>query len=235
MPTAVRPSVVAFDVNETIVSLEPVRDRLVAAGELPGTLELFFARTLQHCFVLATLEEWRPFRDVARVALRQSTGLSDDQIGHVLAAFGELPPQPDAEPAFERLADSGVRIVALTHGPSSTATAMLERTGLARYVEHVITSETVRSFKPARAPYRYACAVCDVEPARMALVAAHSWDCHGARLAGLMTGWVSRLERSVPDIYTGADVVGGSLVEVVDGLLALPGDAAYSPDVQDLR
>lgn len=217
-----RPHVVAFDVNETIVSLEPVRERLVGAGEPPATLELFFARTLQHCFVLATLGEWRPFREVAQAALQQSTGLSDEQIGHVLAAFAELPPQPDVEPAFQRLAAAGVRILALTHGPASTATAMLERTGLAQYVEHVITGETVRSFKPARAPYLYGCAVCGVEPARMALVAAHAWDCHGARRAGLTTGWVARLERTVPDIYDRADVVGSTLVEVADEMLALP-------------
>jgi 2-haloacid dehalogenase len=214
--------VVAFDVNETIVSLEPVRDRLVAAGEPPASLELFFSRTLQHCFALATLDQWRPFRDVARASLRQSTGLTDDQIGHVLAAFGDLPPQPDVEPAFERLAGAGVRVIALTHGPASTATAMLERTGLNRYVENVITSETVRSFKPVRAPYLYACAVCDVEPARMAMVAAHAWDCHGARRAGLTTGWVSRLEGAVADLYVPADVLGDSLLEVAEGLLALP-------------
>ncbi len=222
MPTPRRPQVVAFDVNETIASLQPVRERLVAHGEPAEKLELFFARTLQHCFALSTLQQWQPFRDVARAALRQSTGLSDDDIGDVLAAFGELPPQPDVEPAFERLAAGGVRIVTLTHGPASTATSMLDRTGLDRYVEHVITGETVRSFKPARAPYLYGCAVCEVEPGQMALVAAHAWDCHGARSAGLTTGWVSRLEGSIPDIYDTADVVGDSLVEVVDGLLALP-------------
>lgn len=222
MPTALRPYVVAFDVNETIVSLEPVRDRLVAAGEPPGTLELFFARTLQHCFVLATLDQWRPFRDVARAALQQSTALSGDQIAHVLAAFAELPPKPDVEPAFERLHAAGIRIVALTHGPASTATAMLSRTGLDRYVEHVITGETVRSFKPARAPYLYACAVCGVEPARMALVAAHAWDCHGARTAGLSTGWVSRLEGAVSTLYVPADITGDTLADVAEGLLGLP-------------
>lgn len=216
-----RPHVVAFDVNETIVSLEPVRARLVAAGHPPGTLELFFARTLQHCFALATVGEWRPFRDVARAALQQSTDLPDGEIGHVLAAFAELQPQPDVEPAFQRLADSGIRIVALTHGPASTATSMLDRTGLGRYVERVISSETVRTFKPARAAYLYACAVCDVDPARMALVAAHAWDCHGARRAGMVTGWVSRLERRIPDIYVPADIVGSTLVDVADGLIGL--------------
>lgn len=222
MPNASRPAVVAFDVNETLVSLEPVRDRLVSAGEPAAALELFFARTLQHCFALAAMGTWRPFREVAAGSLRLSTGLDDAAIDHVLGAFGELPAQPDVEPAFARLAAAGVRVIALTHGPASTATAMLERTGLGRYVERVVSSEAVRAFKPATAAYLYACALCDVPPARTALVAAHAWDCHGARRAGLTTGWVSRLERVLPDLHPAADVVGVTLVEVVDGLLELP-------------
>ncbi|MBA3524151.1 MAG: HAD-IA family hydrolase [Geodermatophilaceae bacterium] len=222
MPAGTRPSVVAFDVNETLVSLEPIRERLVAAGETAAALELFFARTLQHCFALAAMGTWRPFREVAQASLRLSTALDGDAIDHVLAAFGELPPQPDVEPAFTRLADAGVRIIALTHGPASTATAMFERTGLGRYVERVVSSESVRAFKPTAAAYLYACALCEVPPARMALVAAHAWDCHGARRAGLSTGWVSRLEGVCPDLHPAADAQGVTLLEVVDGLLALP-------------
>jgi len=219
------PEVVAFDVNETLVSLEPVRDRLVEVGQPPHALELFFARTLQHCFALATLEQWRPFRDVARAALRQSTPLDDDAVDHVLGAFAELPPQPDVEPAFAQLAGAGVRIVTFSHGPVATAAAMLERTGLGRYVEAVLSSEAVQCFKPARAAYLYACATCRVPPERMALVAAHAWDCHGARQAGLRTGWVSRLEGAVGAIYQPADVVGTTLTEVASGLLIKPPDA----------
>lgn len=222
MPGPVRPEVVAFDVNETLVSLEPVRDRLIAAGQDPGTLELFFARTLQHCFALATLGQWRPFREVARAALLQSTDLAHDTVDHVLAAFGELPPQPDVEPALERLAAAGIRVVTLSHGPASTAAAMLARTGLDRFVEQVLTSESVRCFKPDRAAYLYAAAQCDVAPERVALVAVHAWDCHGARQAGLSSGWVSRSERTFGAVYDPADVVGATLDEVAEGLVTLP-------------
>lgn len=217
-----KPTVVAFDVNETLVSLEPIRVRLIEAGELPGTLELFFARTLQHCFVLANLDQWTPFREVARASLQQSTGLDPEQIAHVLDGFAELAPHDDVEPAFARLVEAGTRIIALTHGGALTADAMLDRTGLRRYVERVVTGESVRAFKPDRAVYLYAAQLCGIPPERLALVAAHAWDCHGARAAGLVTGWVSRLEGAVPDIYRPADVCAATLDEVAIGLLALP-------------
>ncbi|MBA3248738.1 MAG: hypothetical protein H0T66_00140 [Geodermatophilaceae bacterium] len=66
-------------------------------------------------------------------------------------------------------------------------------------------------------------------PERMALVAAHAWDCHGARQAGLRTGWVSRLEGAVGAIYRPADVIGRTLDEVALGLLdAGPPEATVS-------
>jgi 2-haloacid dehalogenase len=61
-----------------------------------------------------------------------------------------------------------------------------------------------------------------VPPGRIALVAAHAWDTHGARQAGLLTGWVARTANPYPSIFTAPDITGSTLVEVVDGLLALP-------------
>jgi 2-haloacid dehalogenase len=56
---------------------------------------------------------------------------------------------------------------------------------------------------------------------RMALVAAHGWDTHGAHQAGLLTGWVSRLEGHWNELFDQPDVTGPDLVDVVRGLLAL--------------
>jgi 2-haloacid dehalogenase len=53
-------------------------------------------------------------------------------------------------------------------------------------------------------------------------VAVHAWDCHGAKRAGLTTGWASRLEGGYGGLFAPADVTGADLAEVADGLLALP-------------
>lgn len=55
----------------------------------------------------------------------------------------------------------------------------------------------------------------------MALVAVHAWDCHGAKKAGCLSGWCSRLEGKPGDVFLPADVTGDDLIEVVDQLLAL--------------
>lgn len=56
---------------------------------------------------------------------------------------------------------------------------------------------------------------------RVAMVAVHAWDLHGARNAGLVTGWASRLEETYSPVFDPPDVSGVDLVEVVEGLLAM--------------
>ena len=56
----------------------------------------------------------------------------------------------------------------------------------------------------------------------VALIAVHAFDCHGANAAGLTTGWARRHERHYGDVFTSVDATGENLVEVADGLLALP-------------
>lgn len=209
-----RPAVVAFDVNETLVSLEAVA-RMLPDGAMP----LWFARVLRDGFALAATAGYAPFADLAAGHLRD---LVDDP-DEVIAAFRQVDAHPDARPALERLRDAGVRAVTLTNGSTAVTEAMLERNGLRDLVEACLSVDAVRAWKPRPEPYVHAARVCDVAPAEVALVAVHSWDVHGAARAGLTTGWCSRLEgRPVAGLQP-ADVSGDDLVQVVEGLLALPG------------
>ena len=69
--------------------------------------------------------------------------------------------------------------------------------------------------------YLYAAEVLGVSPDRLALVAAHDWDCHGAKRAGLTTGWVSRKAGGFGVPFAPPDVRGEDLTEVAAKLLAL--------------
>ncbi|MCF6742961.1 haloacid dehalogenase [Blastococcus sp. KM273128] len=217
-----RPEVVAFDVNETLLDLAPVRATLVELGEPAPLLGTVFARTLLTGFAAAAVGSWCRFRDAFDDALAQETGLSAGQRASVADAFGELAPHPDVEPALRRLTEAGIRVVTLSHGSPGVAEAGLERGGITPLVERTMTSETIRAWKPAREVYLWAAGRCDVAPERMALVAAHGWDVLGARRAGLTGAWFPRSERVFPAVYVEPDVAGADLAGAVDGLLALP-------------
>jgi 2-haloacid dehalogenase len=221
---AARPAAVAFDVIETLMPLAALRGRLAAAGQPPDLLDLWFTRTLRDGMALSAAGDFVPFRDVAEAALHTLTGyrLTSEQAGQVLAGFGELPAHPDVRPAVQRLAAAGVRMALLTNGSAEVTASFAERAGIAPYLDKVITVAEVRRWKPPAIVYRYAAESLRVPPDRLALVAAHAWDCHGASRAGLVTGWVSRLEGRYPPVFAPPDVTGQTLVDVADGLLALP-------------
>ena len=220
--THLRPEVVAFDVNETLLDLAPVRAALVEAGEAESLLGTVFARTLLTGFAAATVGSWCRFRDAFDAALAQETDLAADQRAGVADAFGELAPHPDVEPALRRLTEAGVRVITLSQGSPGVAEAALERGGITPLVERTLSSEVIRAWKPSREVYLWAAGVCDVAPDRMALVAAHGWDVFGAQRAGLTGAWFSRTERVFPVVYGAADVSAPELAGAVEALLALP-------------
>jgi 2-haloacid dehalogenase len=217
-----RPTVVAFDVNETLLDLAPVRAALVELGEPEHLLTTVFARTLLTGFAAAVTGDWCRFRDAFDAALAQTTDLGEADRSAVADTFGELVPHPDVEPALRRLTEAGVRAVTLSHGSPGVAEAALERGGLTALVERTMSSESIRAWKPAREAYLWAAGCCHVAPGRMALVAAHGWDVHGAQRAGLTGAWFPRTERRYPAAYGPPHVAAADLSGAVEALLALP-------------
>ena len=218
-----RPAVVAFDVIETLMSLEPLRARLTDIGQPPGLLEAWYTRTLRDGMALSATGDYVPFSEVAEAALRGLTHytVSDEQVAAAMAGFGELPAFPDALPAITSLSEAGLRVACLTNGSAYFASSFVNRSGFGSLVDRVISVGEVYRWKPAGVVYRYATEVMGTTPDRMALVAAHDWDCHGAKRAGLTTGWVSRKSGGFGAPFAPPDVVGEDLTEVAAKLLAL--------------
>ena len=217
-----RPAVVAFDVNETLLDLSPVRAALVEAGQPEHLLAGVFSRTLATGFAATVTGTWCRFRDAFDAALAGLTELDLEARSRVADAFGDLAPHPDVGPALQALADAGVPAVTLTHGSPGVAEAGLARGGVAPLVTRSLSSETIRAWKPAREVYLWAAGSCGVPPDRMALVAAHGWDVHGAQRAGLTGAWIPRTERVYPAVYDPPHVTGIDLDGAVEALLALP-------------
>lgn len=222
MVDPIRPRAVAFDVIETLFSLQQVEVGLATVGLGGDGLERFFTRFVRDGVALAASGVYRPFGEVADGALAAlAPDLDAAARRQVLDAFNRLDVQPDARPCLERLAGEGLPLVALTNGSGTITASLLERAALAEFFTEVISVDEVGIWKPAPAPYLHAAQLLGVEPGRLGFIAVHGWDVHGARHAGLVTGWASRLEGSFPGVFTPPHVSGADLVQVAEGLLAL--------------
>lgn len=218
-----RPQVVVFDVLETLLNLAPLAERLEGTGQPAALLAPWFMRFQRDAMALTLAGDAAPFEPVARQALRTETRhmLSEADIDYVLAGFATLPAFDDAAPALRTLSQAGVTVACLTVGSPENTRRFLDGAGLAEFVDHVITTQSAGVWKPHPESYRAAAELTHTPIERMALVAVHAWDCHGAKRAGALSGWCARLEHKPGDVFLPPDVTGESLVEVADKLLTL--------------
>ena len=218
------PGLIAFDVNETLLSLEPIRRNLEAMfGDDPPIGE-WFARLLHGSLVANTLGNHRPFDEIGaamliNVAGRRGMLISAEDALEALSPMSSLPPHPDVADGLSRLARAGHRMVALTNGSADMAEAQIENAGLSELLERVISVDEVGKFKPDPAPYLHTSVVMEVPIGEVMLVAAHDWDCAGAMATGAEAVFVERPSSlwslptpppalQVPDIAALADSLG---------------------------
>jgi len=220
-----RPDVVAFDIIETTFSLSYLRPLLVQQGLPEAALEVWFARILRDAFALAATDTYASFQDIATATLdtlarEHRQPLDAQALAAVLTGFGELAPQPDAVDAFRTLANAKIRIVALSNGAAATTQKLLDAARLSPMVERVISVADIGKWKPRPEVYLHAAGTLAVEPAKLALIATHAWDVHGAKCAGLTTGFVAR-GQPYPSTMRAPDVCGETLMDVARAIVAL--------------
>lgn len=186
-----------FDVNETLLSLDPIRARLEEVfGPGPPVGE-WFSRMLHGSLVSNELGSYRPFDQIGveallTVAAKRGVALSGDEAQDIVAVMRSLPPHPEVYNALERLFDADLRLVALTNSSSEAANAQIEGAGLHIFIQRVFSVEEVGRFKPNPAPYRHVAGTLGQPISQVTLVAAHDWDCAGAMAAGAGAVFVQR-------------------------------------------
>ena len=212
------PSVLLFDVNETLLDIEPLQK---AVGEVlldNDAATLWFTTMLQYSLVMTVSDQYASFGDIGAAVLQmlarnRNIVLKPDDAKQVLSVIRRLPPHPDVQPALERLKARGIRLATLTNSAQEAGEAQLRHAGLDGFFERMLSVEQPRQFKPHRAVYGWAAAEMGVAPSECMLVAAHGWDVAGAKWAGLRTAFIAREGQQMfplaetPEIDT-ADLLG---------------------------
>lgn len=207
-----RPSVLVFDVNETLSDLAPLGGRFSQVGAPPELLRGWFAGVLRDGFALTAVGACEPFAELAADGLRTALhGIPlnrdmDAAVDHVMSGFAGLGVHPDVPDGIRALRAAGHRLVTLSNGAAQVADRLLTGAGVREEFERLLSVEDAGVWKPACAAYEYAARMCEVEPEEMLLVAVHPWDIDGARRAGLQAAWVNRTGTPYPSFFTAPTV-----------------------------
>lgn len=221
------PSVIVFDVNETlldITTLTPLFTRLFGHAHI---LREWFAQLVLYSQTMTLSGLYAPFGELGVGALQMTADvhnvkLTDGDIDELKARMGQMPAHPDAVPALTKLRAAGFRLVTLTNSASSDAPTPLEQAGLDTFFEQSFSVETVGKFKPAPETYQMVADTLSVETSDLCLVACHLWDTIGAQAAGCRGAFLTRPHNAllrVPNVPV-ADFMAADLVTLAEQIIA---------------
>ena len=190
-------SIIVFDVNETLLSLRPVRDWFHNRFDDEPDAGGWFAELLRLSFVSATTDRYVPFPELAAAALataseRFHASIGDGDVSHISSVFTTLPAHAEVPQGLSVLRDAGFTIAALTNSPQETAEAQLANAGIADLFDKIMSVDMVGRFKPHRSVYEAAATTLGVSTSEVVMVAAHDWDIAGATAAGCDTVFINR-------------------------------------------
>ena len=220
------PSVIVFDVNETLSDMSPMAGRFADIGAPEHLARLWFTALLRDGFALTAAGVQRPFAALAVDALHTVlSGIELDRdvdaaIEYVMDGFAQLAVHPDVPDGVRALRRSGLRLVTLSNGSTGVGERLLTAAGIREDFERLLSVEDAGAWKPARLPYEYAARTCGTELGEMMLVAVHPWDVNGAARAGMSTAWIDRTGAHYPEVFTPPSLTAASLVELAAQLAA---------------
>ena len=161
----------------------------------------------------------------------QAAGLSLPcaQLERALRSFGahyrrvngsSSAPFPGVIEALERMRAGGLRLACVTNKAAAFTAPLLEKSGLARFFDAVVTADQVGARKPHPEPFLLACRELGVEPAAAAAIGDSANDAEGARAAGCRVLLVSYGYSEGRDVRSlDCDGVVATLEEAADLLL----------------
>jgi 2-haloacid dehalogenase len=136
---------------------------------------------------------WQVTQDALVFAARKlALDLGSTTRDALMGSLLELDPWPDAVPALEALARSGLRLSFLSNFTPRMLEANLERSGLAGRFEHVLSTDRARTYKPDPRAYALGAEALGLRRDEIVFVAHAGWDAAGAKAFGFPTFWVNR-------------------------------------------
>jgi 2-haloacid dehalogenase len=193
-----KPSVLIFDVNETLIDIESLNPLFRSAFGDERVLREWFGQLVMYSVTLTLSGLYKDFVSLGLGVFEMVGAVHKVKVtaAHLKAlkeGMTTMPAHADAKQGLKELRDAGFRLVTLTNSPPNKGgKTSLENAGLAHFFERHFSVEAARAFKPAQILYHMVVQELEVVPSACCMIATHVWDTIGAQSAGLAAGLITR-------------------------------------------
>ena len=224
---SVRPSVIVFDVNETLLDLEALAPLFARLFGHAGAMREWFAQTILYAEAVTLAGRYVPLGTLGAGVLEMlgtvhGVAVAEADVAELSHRMLNMPAHPDVPEGLRRLKAAGFTLVTLTNSAPSPQGSPIDRAGIADLFDRAFTVHDVRRFKPAPDCYAMVAEAMGVAPGALCLVAAHVWDTLGAQAVGCAGAFVARRGNAVLPVegVPRPDIVAPDLTGVVDAIIA---------------
>jgi 2-haloacid dehalogenase len=193
-----KPSILVFDVNETLIDIESMKPLFQCVFGDDCVLREWFGQLIMYSMTLTLSGQHKDFLSLGQgvfemIAAIRKVNPKPADIEALKEGLSTMPAHTDVNKGLAQLKDAGFRMVTLTNSPpNNCGRTPLDKAGLAHFFEKQFSVEAARAFKPAPIPYRMVAQELKVAPSACCMIAAHVWDTIGAQSAGLAAGLITR-------------------------------------------
>ncbi|HWI82906.1 haloacid dehalogenase type II [Ramlibacter sp.] len=165
-------------------------------------------------------EQYRPFWELTRAALVYACkrlGLELDAAGEerLMNEYRHLSAFPEGREVLQALKARGVVTGILSNGDPRMLGVAVRSAGLDRWLDHVLSVDSVRKYKTHPAAYGLGPAATGLAARQIAFVSSNSWDALAATWYGYRTLWVNRGGLPFEALGTQPTRTGASLRDVL--------------------
>ena len=207
-----------FDAYGTLFDVHSVVEagRTLTADPL-ALSQLWRQKQLEYTWLRALMGRYEDFWAVTEAALRYSVRrldlrASEAQLAALMDAYLRLRCFPEVPDTLRQLA--GRPRAVLSNGSPRMLERAIAAGGLASLLEHVLSVDRVRTYKPAPAVYALGPQALGMPAEQLLFVSSNAWDVAGAKAFGYRVAWCNRLGAPEEELGTRADHVIASLAEV---------------------
>lgn len=185
-----------FDAYGTLFDVNAVIEAGRAITSDPAALSATWRqKQLEYTWLRALMGRYEDFWAVTEAALRYAIrrlGLeaSEAQVARLMGAYLSLACFPEVSAALARL--RGRPRAILSNGSPRMLEAAVASSGLGPHLDHVISVDAVRTYKPSPLVYALGPRTLGMAAADLLFVSSNAWDVAGAKAFGYQVAWCNR-------------------------------------------